>query len=72
MQVEDNLDIWRNLMVNVDDRPYVIEEDNLSRAWAQAFLRQEEHKHSPIIISIADFNEFYEPNEIPEIRKLLD
>lgn len=58
------------------NNPIAFPEGNLSRVWAQAFLRMmappSSGNSSPMVLSITEFDELGEPVEIPEIRTALD
>lgn len=58
------------------DAPHVINESNLSRAWAHAFLRvmaaPAQGLLTPLVVSISDFSDLHEPVEAPAIRRALD
>ena len=58
------------------DPPFVIPSSNLSLAWGHALCRVVEspgsQRETPILVSIGDFGDIGEPDEVPEIRTALD
>lgn len=55
--------------------PFVVDEDNLSRAWSRAFLRVMDHpgtEITPLVISISGFGPTGEISEDAELRTAMD
>lgn len=62
-------------MTSDTTQPVVIQDDNLSRAWARTFLHVLDHRGktiSPFILTLTGFSERGEPVEDPAMRSALD
>jgi hypothetical protein len=62
-------------MINNEQRPILIEDNNLSRAWSRAFLHTIDHagtEIAPLLLSLGGFDQDGIPREDYEVRDALD